>query len=86
MKLILDVKTNKKAVKPSKDNVVLYDGKDWYVTTKQELFKEYDKYFADVIAECNAKIKEMNALKVELAKQMLDLQEVVRVAVLKENQ
>lgn len=85
MKLILDIKNNKKAIRPSKDNVILYDGKEWYITTKQDLFKEYEEYFKKKIAECEGKIQELDAFKGEIAQQILDLQEIVKVAVLKEN-
>lgn len=85
MKLVLETTTNKRIIRPSKDNIVLYDGKTWYVTTKQDLFKEYDERYATKIAECNDKIEEMNALKVEMAGQMLELQEMVKAIVLKED-
>ena len=35
MKLILEVKNNKKIINPSRDDILLYDGKEWFVTTKK---------------------------------------------------
>ena len=85
MKLILDIKNGKKAIKPTKDDIILYNGKEWYIVTKQELFKEYNERFEEAIAECEAKEQEMDAFKVEIAQQILDLQEIVKAIVLKEN-
>ena len=82
MKLALDVSTNRKMIKPSTNDVILYNGKTWYVTTKEELFKEYDNHFASKIEECNAKIQEMNELKAELARQMLEYGQLIRDVVL----
>lgn len=84
MKLVLEVKTNKKAIRPSPDNVILYDGKEWYITTKQDLFKEYDERYKEKLAECDRKIEEMNAFKVSVAGQILELKDLIKVFVIKE--
>lgn len=34
MKIMLEVQNTKKGIKPSKDNIIIYDGDSWYVTTK----------------------------------------------------
>ena len=78
MKLILEVKNAAKAVRPSKDNLVLYDGKEWYITTKQELMKEYDEHFDTKIKQCDEKINEMNTLKRDVAKQILEINDIVK--------
>lgn len=86
MKLVLDVSTNKKAIYPSENNVVLYDGKKWYITTKQSLMEEYDQHFEQKLKECDKKMEQMTQLEKELAQQMLDLKNVVEAfATLKEN-
>lgn len=82
MKLILDVKNVGKVIKPSKDNLIMYDGKEWYVTTKQDLLKEYNEHFDKKIKECDNKIDEMNTLKLDIAKQILDFNDVIKTTIL----
>lgn len=89
MKIMLEVQNTKKGIKPSKDNIIIYDGDSWYVTTKADLFKEYDERFSTKldeydekftkkIEECDKKIEEMNAYKKEIAKQLLDIEEIIQ--------
>ena len=84
MKLGLEVKNTKKAIRPSKNDVILYNGKEWYVTTKEELFKEFEerlnakeKELNNKIEECNAKLGEMNEAKKKNAEQILKIAAVV---------
>ena len=74
MKILLDVKNVSKALKPSPENVMLFDGKDWYVTTKQQLFKEYD----EKIAELDLMIKENKEFKKNVASQLLEMSELIK--------
>lgn len=74
MKLILNVKNSTKAVKPSSDNVILYDGKDWYVTTKQELFKEYNSK----LKEFEKVIEENKEFKKEVAAQIVEMSNLIK--------
>ena len=77
MKIALQVKNLSKAVKPSPDNVILFDGKEWYITTKAELFKEYDERFAEKIKECDEMIQENKEFKLTVAKQLADMSDVI---------
>ena len=93
MKLCLEIKNPQKVIKPSKNNVIMYDGKEWYVTTKEELFKELEgrldnkeKELENKIAECNAKIAEMNEIKKTTAEQILKISKVVREFIAKEGE
>jgi len=92
MKLGLEIKNPKKAIKPTKNDVIVFDGKEWYVTTKEDLFKEFDERLtkkeeeiSDKIEECNQKISEMNKLKVNVAKQLLQFGEIITSLVSKED-
>ena len=85
MKLILDVKNNKKIINPSRDDILLYDGKEWFVTTKEDLFKEYDEKFASKLTECEQKIAELTEFKVSMAKQILALSKLIEGIIAKEN-
>lgn len=91
MKLGLNIRNPKKAVRPTVNDVIIYDGKEWYVTTKDELFREFgeriktaEKELHEKIEECNAKIAEMNELKVSTAKQILEIANAVEQFISKE--
>lgn len=74
MQVVMDIKNMSKITKPSVNNVILYDGKTWYVTTKQELFKEYDlklKKFEEMIEE-NKKFKK------EIASQLMEMSDFIK--------
>lgn len=93
MKLILDVKTNRKMINPSVNDLILYNGTEWYITTKQDLFKEYDQHFADKLAEletkkreCDQKMAELDNYKVQLAEQMNEYISLIRELVAKESE
>ena len=55
MDVVLSVKNMSKVIKPTTNSVILFDGKDWYVTTKEHLFKEFTKLLND----CNNKLAEL---------------------------
>ena len=55
MKVVLSVKNTSKIIKPTENDVILYDGEQWYVTTKQKLFKEW----TDLLAQTKAKLAEL---------------------------
>lgn len=83
MEIAFTVKNMSRGLKPKEDDVLVFDGKIWYITTKQNLFREYDEHFAEKIEECNAKIREMNELKAELARQMLEYGQLIREVITK---
>jgi hypothetical protein len=74
MKVFLDVKNMSKVIKPSTENVMLFDGKQWYVTTKQELFKEYD----EKLVEFDQMIQENKEFKKSVASQLLEMSELIK--------
>ena len=55
MKIALEVKNSSKVVRPSVNNVIIYDGEQWYVTTKEALFGEYE-------SKIDAKLQEIQNL------------------------
>ena len=84
MKLGLEIKNTGRAIRPSKNDVILYDGRQWYIITKEELFKEFEerlnskeKELNNKIEECNAKLGEMNEAKKKNAEQILKIAAVV---------
>lgn len=78
MKVALNIKNMKKAIRPANDDVIIFDGKDWYITTKETLFKEYQDKVDAKIAEVNAKVAEMEAYKRETSSQIAELAKVIK--------
>ena len=70
MKIALEVKNNSKIIKPSKNNVLLYDGKQWYITTKEDIFAEYE-------ARIDKKLRQLDNLIRALEKDNADFKEDV---------
>lgn len=78
MEIAFTVKNTSRALRPNKDDVLIYDGKMWYVTTKQDLFSEYDKKLAKLIQEKEQLIEENDNFKKEVARQMLEYGQLIR--------
>lgn len=78
MDVVLSVKNMSKVFKPTVDNVMLFDGKQWYITTKQDLFKE----FTNLLNQCNSKLVELeqqNAnFKREVALELKDMTDLIQ--------
>lgn len=78
MKIALTVVNTSKTVKPSKDDVIIYDGKEWYVTTKDDVLKESK----DLLNECKLELenlrKEHELFKKEIATQLLEMSELIK--------
>ena len=81
MKLVLDIKNTSKAIAPSKDNIILYDGKNWYITTKQEIFEEYEKTIDKKINELSNLIETLRndntTFKQNVSKQIISMSDIV---------
>ena len=75
--VLLNIKNVPKVMKPTQDDVVVFNGKDWYITSKESLFAEAYK----LIGECNAELekvkKENSDFKKSVAKQLVELSELV---------
>lgn len=95
MEIAFTVKNMPRALKPQKDDVLIYDGQLWYITTKTELFREYDEHFNEKLNECNQKLLELqqekeqlladlNEFKAVIARQMLEYGQLIREVVLRE--
>ena len=81
MQVVLDIKNASSLKKPKANQVILYDGDKWYVTTRQALFKEYeDKVDSKLktIEELKEKIEKDNAeFKKEVSKSVYDISVLV---------
>lgn len=92
MKINLEVKNPGKALRPSKNDIILYDGKQWYVTTKEELFREFynrleakEKQVDHKLRECDDKIVEMNEQRRKNAEQIIQFGEIIEGLISKED-
>ena len=59
MRVALDIRNMSKLTKPTKNDVIVYDGKEWYITTKDDLLKAA----MDLVHKCEqtlADIKQEN--------------------------
>jgi len=82
MNVVLDVKNGSALKKPSKDNLILFDGKKWYVTTRQEVFEEYeqkvDKKLAE-IEEVKTRLEQENSdFKKKVSKDIVEMSQIIR--------
>lgn len=71
----IKVKNASKAIKPSKGDVIIYDGKDWYVTTKEDLLKDAYK----LIEDCKIELEEAKDFRKEVAAQMKTMSDIIQV-------
>lgn len=78
MEVILDIENVPKAMNPTQDDVIVFKGKTWYLTTKKALMKEA----LDLVDECQKTLKtlesENSQFKKDVAKQIYDLSELVK--------
>lgn len=65
MKVALDIKNMSRLIKPTENDVIIYDGKQWYVTTKGDLLKEAH----DMVEECRRTLNEIKAENQEFKRQ-----------------
>lgn len=77
MNVVLNVKNTSKVLKPTKNSVMLYDGKEWYITTKEKLFEEW----LDLLNQCNNKLEELEQqhteFKREVSSQLREMTELI---------
>lgn len=90
MKLLINVnKDGGKILKPSREDIIIYDGAEWYVTTKQDLFKEIIETTNEAvnIAQTNLENaavqlkqleKDFNDFKVNVSKQLLEMTQLIK--------
>ena len=81
MKIALEVKNNSKIIKPSKNDVIIHDGKQWYVTTKSDIFHEYEEKIDAKLRELqeliNSLAQDNASFKENVSKQVLDISNIV---------
>lgn len=78
MKIAFDVKNPEKLLKPNLNDVMLFDGKEWYVTTKEELLKEC----SELLNNCQITLERLSSdnelFKKKVASQLVDMSEIIK--------
>jgi len=78
VKVGLNIKNGSKVFKPKPGDVIIFDGKDWYITTKDDIFKEYQDKVNAKLREVDIKLQETENFKTEISEQMVELGETIR--------
>ena len=78
VKVGLNIKNGSKIFKPKAGDVVIFDGKDWYVTTKEDIFREYEEKVDSKLAQVDEELKEMEEFKQEISSQMVEMSETIK--------
>ena len=78
VKVGLNIKNGSKVFKPKPGDVIIFDGKDWYVTTKDDIFREYQMKMDAMLTQIGEELKSIREFKVDIANQMTKMGEAVR--------
>lgn len=78
MKVTFDIKNASKAIRPQSNDVIMFDGKDYYITTKDELLKEEKQLLLDCKKELKRVKEENEKFKKEISAQILDMSEIIK--------
>lgn len=78
MEVMLDIKNVPKVMNPTQDNVIVFDGKKWYLTTKESLLS--DAY--DLLQECKSELesikKENKEFKSNVSTQLIKMSNAIK--------
>ena len=74
----LKIKNASRAMKPKKGDVIIFDGKEWYITTKEDIFKEYEEKVDKKLAEVSQKLIEIAKFKQEVSENMVTMSETIK--------
>lgn len=81
MKLAIDVQNANKILTPSPNNVIVFDGKRYYVTTREDLFREYELRCDKLLTEAKEKIAQLETdnanFKKEISSQISTMAEII---------
>ena len=82
VKVGLNIKNGSKVFKPKAGDVIIFDGKDWYVTTKDDIFREYqekvDAKLTEVTEQLETERKENEEFKANISSQIVEISENVK--------
>ena len=78
MRVALEIRNLSKLKKPTENDVIVFDGKEWYVTTKEEILKEANGLLSECKLELASMKKENKEFKQQTSKDILELTETVK--------
>lgn len=78
MRVALDIKNLSKLKQPTKNDVMIYDGKEWYVTTKEDILKETNDLLLKCKEELANMVKENHEFKQQTSKDIVELTATVK--------
>ena len=78
MEVILDIKNIPKVMNPTVDNVIVFNGKQWYLTTKQTLLADAYKLIDEAKAEIETLKAENKEFKAKVANQLYEMSELIK--------
>ena len=73
MKVAFEIKNPSKSIRPSRDDVLYFDGDGWYVTTKEDWLKDAYKIIEKCREEMASFEEEMNLKLADSKKEIQDL-------------
>ena len=77
MKMVLNIK-DKRSLHPIKNDVIIFDGKDWYLTTKEDILSESLELLRKCREENERLAQENSEFKTQVASQLLKMSEIIK--------
>lgn len=77
MDVVLRVKNTSKIMKPTKNDVILFDGNQWYVTTKEQLYKEWTELYQNCAEKLATMEQENSDFKNEVGMQLQEMTNLI---------
>ena len=78
VKLALEIKNASRGIKPKKGDVVIFDGESWYITTKDDIYREYEQKVDAKLQEVDQKMQQMENFKNEISAQIIKMGEIIK--------
>lgn len=78
MRIALDIKNLSKLKEPTTNDVIIYDGHKWYVTTKDDILREANTLLAKCRSDLEQIKKENIEFKQQTSKNIVELSETVK--------
>ena len=77
MEVLLNVKNVPKLTNPTVDSVIVFDGKQWYLTTKESLLADSYKMLDKCKEELENTKRENDEFKKSVAKQLYEMTQLI---------
>ena len=78
MEVILDIKNIPKVMNPTQNDIIVFDGKTWYLTTKQDLLEDAYKLIAKAKEELENLKDENESFKDQVNEQLSFMSDAIR--------